>query len=185
MVEEVHVQVAVSVVVEEERLCGVAHVLESQLPRAVGERAIAIVHVEHVASPHGEIAHAGHVQVEPAIAVDIGHRDARGPSAAAAHPRALGHVLERVIPFVEIEPVGAAVRGEIQVGQPVAVHVARSNSTPVIEVEIVENVERGVLGQPVLERHTSLFGRERFKQRRRLATLATGRACDQATRQQQ
>ena len=158
VVEQVHVQVAVAVVVEEGGLGRVAGVLEPELLRAVGERAVAVVDVQDVAAVHREVAHARDVDVEMAVAVHVGHRDAGRPPAGPRHARALGDVLEPVVPLVQVEPVGPEVGGEVEVGQPVAVDVARRDAAAVVVVQVVEDVELGTLRQLVGERRRRWSG---------------------------
>src|SRR5256886_1207519 len=80
VVEEVHVQVAVAVVVEKHGLGGVAGEVESILLGAVGEGAVAVVDVQDVVAVHREIAHGGDVDVQAPVAVDVGHGDAGLPA---------------------------------------------------------------------------------------------------------
>src|SRR5216684_2129462 len=117
--QQVHVQVAVAVIVEEEGLGGEASELETVFLRAVGEGAIAVVDVEHVVPVPAEIVDARNVDVDVAVPVDVGHRDAGLPADGIGDPRPLGDVLELVIPLVQVEPVGTSVRGEVEVRQAV------------------------------------------------------------------
>src|SRR5205823_6005199 len=67
VVQEVHVQVAVPVVVEEGRLGGIAGEVEAVLLGAVGERAVSVVDVEHVVPMHRDKVHGGDVDVDGAV----------------------------------------------------------------------------------------------------------------------
>ena len=79
MIEQVHVEIAIAVIVEEKRLGRVTFVLESVLPGAIAEGAIAVIDVQHVASVHGEVVNAADVDVDVTIAIDVGHRHAGFP----------------------------------------------------------------------------------------------------------
>ena len=42
------------------------------------------------------------VDIDESVAVYVGHRDAGRPPAAAAHPGAVGHILEMIVSLVEV-----------------------------------------------------------------------------------
>ncbi len=88
MVQEIHVQVAVSVVVEEGGLGRVAHVLESVLCGPVGEGAVAVIDVEHIPAAQREVGDVRHVDVEVSVAIHVGHRDPGRPAGRFPHPGA-------------------------------------------------------------------------------------------------
>src|SRR6185503_13446357 len=67
----------------------------------VREALAALVMVEDVA------VHARHIEVAPAVVVEVGHRGAHRV-ALAAHARPLGHVAERAIALIPVEPVPEA-----------------------------------------------------------------------------
>ena len=164
VVQEIHVQVAVAVVVEEEGLGGSADVVEPVFLRAVGEGPVAVVDVEHIVPVHREIADGGHVDVDPPVPVDIGHRDAGLPALGIRHARLLGHVLEPVVPLVQVKPIGPPVRGEVEIGQAVVVHVADGHAAAVVVVQVVEDVERRVFGEPVDKRDAGPLGWQQLEQ---------------------
>ena len=142
VVEQIHVQIAVAVVIEEERLRRVSDVIEPVFLRAIGECAVTIVGVQHVPSVHREVIDGGDVDVDVAVAIDVGHGDAGFPSDRVGDTGALGDVLEMVVPLVQIESIRADVRREIEVGQPIVVDVTDGDSAPVVVVQIREDVER-------------------------------------------
>ena len=152
MRQEVHVQIAVAVVVEEEGLRRESGEVETVLLGPVGEGAVAVVDVEHVVPVHPEIVDTRDVDVDKPVPVDVGHRDAGLPGPRVRDPGALGDVLEAVIALVQVEPVGTDVRGEVEVRQPVVVDVAHRHAAAVVVVQVGEDVECGVVGQPVGER---------------------------------
>src|SRR5207244_12455964 len=90
VVEEVHVQVAVAVVVEKHGLGGVAGEVEAILLGAVGEGAVGAVAVQDVVAVHGEIGHGGDVGVREPVAVSGGTGDGGLAGAGSGHAGALG-----------------------------------------------------------------------------------------------
>ena len=166
VVEEVHVQVAVAVVVEKHGLGGVAGEVESILLGAVGEGAVAVVDVQDVVAVHREIAHGGDVDVQAPVAVDVGHGDAGLPAIGICHAGALGDVLEPVVAQVPVQPIGTHVRREVEIGEPVAVHVAYGDAAAVVVVEEVDDVERGILLRHLVdERDARGAGGQKLEQR--------------------
>src|SRR5438034_1286311 len=121
--QQVHVQIAVAVIIEEEGLGGKAVEVEAVLLGAVGERAVPVVDVEDVVPVHREKVDAGDVDVDEAVPVDVGHGDAGLPAVGIGDAGPVGDVLEPIISLVQVQPVGSDVRGEIEVGQAVVVDV--------------------------------------------------------------
>ncbi len=166
VIQHIHVQIPVAVVVEEQRLGAVADVVESVLARPVGERAVAIIDEEHVAAVHREVIDAGDVDVDIAVAVHVGHRHAGLPALGIGHAGVRGDVLEVVIASVQVEPVGSDVRREVEIGKAVVIDVADGDTTAVVVVQVVEDVEGGVIRQAIHERHAGGFGWQGFEERR-------------------
>src|SRR5438552_5171378 len=167
VIEQIHVEVAVSVVVEEQRLCRVADVLQSEFFGAVGEGAVAVIDVEDVATVHSEVVDARYVDVDLPVAIDVGHRDAGFPADRIGDAGLVGDVLELIVALIAIELVRAEVRGEVQVGEPVSVDIADGNSGTVVVVQVVEDVKVRPLRQVVGERDSGRFWLEELEQRRR------------------
>jgi hypothetical protein len=99
-----------------------------------------------------EVAHTRHEDVDIAITVDVGHRDARLPADGIRHTGTGGNVLEAVVAFVQVEAIGADVGCEIEIRKPVVVDVPDRDAAAVVVVEIIENVERGVFRKTIRER---------------------------------
>ena len=57
-VQQVHIEVAIAVIVEERGLRRVSGEVEAKLVGAIGERAVAVVDVQHVAAVHAEVVDA-------------------------------------------------------------------------------------------------------------------------------
>ena len=167
VIEQVHVQVAVSVVVEEQRLRGIADVIEPVLFRSVGERPVPVVDVEHVAPVHREVVDAGDVDVQPAVAIDVRHRDAGLPAVRVGDARFLGDVLELIVALIAIELVRAEVRSEVEIREPVPVDVAGGDATAVVVVEVVQGVEVGPFRKRVGERNARCLRLQQLEQRGR------------------
>ena len=154
MTQQKQIEIAVVVVVEKRCLRRIANVIESRLPAAVGERAIAVVHVQHIATVHRQITHRRHINVDESIAIHVGHRHTRLPSFGPANFRAVGDILERVVPFVQIQRVPTNVRREVQILETVVVDIADRDTTTVVVVQVVENVEVRRFGNSVRKAHT-------------------------------
>jgi hypothetical protein len=113
---------------------------------------------------HREIVDARHIDVDLAIAVDVGHGDAGFPPVGISDAGLPGDVLELIIPFVPIKLVRPDVRGEIQVRKPIAVDIANCDAATIVVVKVVDDVEAR-LGQRVGECDASGFGSEKLKKR--------------------
>src|SRR5438034_2796802 len=169
--QQVHVQIAVAVIIEEEGLGGKAVEVEAVLLGAVGERAVPVVDVEDVVPVHREKVDAGDVDVDEAVPVDVGHGDAGLPAVGIGDAGPVGDVLEPIISLVQVQPVGSDVRGEIEVGQAVVVDVTHRYSATVVVVHVGEDVERGIVGQPVGERDAGAARRQELEQDRKSTRL--------------
>jgi hypothetical protein len=113
---------------------------------------------------HREIVDARHIDVDLAIAIDVGHGDAGFPPVGISDAGFPGYVLELIIPFVPIKLVRPDVGGEIQIRKPITVDVANRDSTTIVVVEVVDDVEAR-LGQSVGERDAGRFGGKKLKER--------------------
>ncbi len=164
VVEQVHVQIAVSVVVEEGGLGRISLVLESVFGGPVGKGAITVVDEEDVATAGRQVADRRDVDIEVAVAVHVGHRDTALPARDGTDAGSLGDVLEPEVARVAIEPVGTEVRREVQVRQAVAVHITGSHAPAVIEIQVVDDVELGSLRQLVGECHPGGFRGKQLEQ---------------------
>src|SRR5437868_1019397 len=80
VVEEIHVEISVTVIIEEHGLRRISRESESVFFGLVGERPIAIVDVEDVVAVHVQIRDAADKNVQAAVSVDVGHRHAALPS---------------------------------------------------------------------------------------------------------
>jgi hypothetical protein len=148
------------------------------------KRSISVVDVEHVAAVHAEVADAGDIDVEPPVAVDVGHRDPGLPALGVRHTGVLGDILEAEVPRVAIETVGPQVRREVQVRQAVAIDVSGRYAAAVVVVQVVQDVERRIFGQRVDERDTARFWWDRDEQGPIGGSLTT-RACQHPSEQDQ
>src|SRR5205807_3970502 len=180
--QQVHVQIAVAVIVEEQGLGGESGEVETVLLGSIGEGAVAVVDVEHVVPVQRRKVDGGDVDINVTVAVDVGHRDAGLPGPRVGDTGPLGDVHEPVVALVQVEPVGAEVRSEVEVGQAVVVDVADGHAAAVVVVHVVENAERGVVGQPIDERDTAALGSQPLEQLRRANATAGG---DRQRRDQQ
>ena len=167
VIEEVHIQIPVTVVVEEHSLRRKAGMDETILFGPVGEGAVAVVDVEDVPSVHVEVVDTRDIDVELSVAIHIGHRDARLPSLRVGDASLVGDVLELIVALVAIELVRADVGREVEIGQAVAVDIAYRDATTIVVVEVVEDIEVSFFRQLVGEAHARCRGREQLEQWRR------------------
>ena len=164
VIEQIHVEVAVSVIVEEQRLGRIADVLKSEFLGPVSERAVTVVDVEHVTPVHREVIDARDIDVDFPIAVDVGHRDAGFPADRIGDAGLVGDVLELIVALIAIELVRTEVRGEVEVGEPVSVDIADGHSCTVVVVQVVQDVEVGPLGQVVRESDAGRLGLQQLEE---------------------
>ena len=103
-----------------------ATVLDPGRRRRLGEAVAAAVDVEHVAGAGDGLAQLavdrGHVPVEAAVAVEVGHRAAHAVGVQAGSRRR-GHLGEGAVTVVAVVLAGAQVGGDQQLRVAVAVHV--------------------------------------------------------------
>src|SRR5260370_17280207 len=102
MVEQEQVEIAVAVVIEEQRLGRIALEIEPVLLGPVGERPVAVVDVQHVAAVNAQVIDTADEDVEKAVAVHVGYRYAVIPADRIVHSPALVDILE--LSFTPIQP---------------------------------------------------------------------------------
>src|SRR3989454_9598848 len=123
---------------------------------------------------HREKVDAGDVDVDEAVPVDVGHGDGGLPAVGISHTGPVGDVLEPIISLIHVQPVGPDVRSEVEVGQAVVVDVTHRYSATVVVVHVGEDVERGIVGQPVGERDAGAARRQEVEQLRLAGAAAAG-----------
>src|SRR5256714_4208672 len=157
VVDEKEIQTPVAVIVQESRLSGRAfvgnaicggHLLEGR--DAV--RVQTLIDVQLVRPPlTRDVAGVANVDVQPAIAIDIGQSDSRSPQPFAFDSRFLSDVLELEVTFVEIEVIAVLVGGEHDLGQTISIQVPDGYSTAVVVIAVGEDVELGRFLESVRE----------------------------------
>lgn len=143
LVEDEAIQVAVVVVIEEDRLRGKSGQVKAIFLRAFRESAVAIVDKELVMAVQVMFTlYGADIDIQQAIAVDIRHGRPGAPIRSAGYSCLIRDVLELEIAFVEVKPVAALpVSGKINIGQAVIVDIAYCYSSPIVVIEIIENAE--------------------------------------------
>jgi hypothetical protein len=86
------------------------------------------------------MARVADVDIEPAVAVDVGHDGAGAPHAILAEAGFCGDIFEVEAAFVEIEFVLTHVGGEEDIGESVVVDVADGYAAAIVEVAEEEAV---------------------------------------------
>src|SRR5690606_31908747 len=142
VVQDVHVQVSVPIVVEKGGMGGEAGLGKAVFVGPFGKGEVPVVYIEVVVVVVAlHISRIADVDVQKAIVVDIHHQYPGGPRLVAHDSCGLRNVLKLHVSLVQVESVGNHVPGEIDVGKPVVVDVPDGHPTPVIEVPVLEDVE--------------------------------------------
>ena len=142
VVEQVEVEVAVTVVVEEHAVGAKALISKTVVGSGFGKGTVLLVDVQFVAAVVTlDITGVADVDVEPAVRIDVGHRHAGTPGGLSRYAGPLGHVLELHVPPVEEEAVIYPVTAQVDVGQSVVVDVTQGHAAAVVEVAVGVDVE--------------------------------------------
>src|SRR5881396_4236225 len=147
VVHHVEVEVPVQVAIEKNRLCGQSDQVEAICCGAFFEPGnalpvAALVDEELVVSRERRVAaYVRYIDIEQSVAVDVDQHDTYGPEIRLRFERPVGNILESEIPPVDVQPVPALVRREVEVRQTVAVEIAGGNTATVVVVEVIEDVQ--------------------------------------------
>ena len=165
MVEQVEVQIAVQIEIEEGSRTTVRIVVQTITSRLFLEGPVFLVDVEFVVSAKTLDAHHGtDINVQPAVPVYIRH-DASGiPTAFAKHSGLLTDVFELQISFVQVELVWPLVSGKEKIRQAVIVDVSDRDSTPVVVVQIIQDADVLVRKEVIAKVHPTFGRRPQFKE---------------------
>src|SRR5213083_2490366 len=152
VVHHVEVEVPVLVAIKENGLCGKSDQVEAICGGAFFEPGnalpvAALVDEELIVSRERRVAaHVRYIDIQQAIAVDVDEHDSGRPEIRLRSERAVRNILESEIPPVDVQPVPALVRREVEVRQTVTVEISGRNTATVVVVEVVEDValRRGV-----------------------------------------
>ena len=146
-------------------MCGIAVVIETVRGCTINKPAIFLVDEQRVFGVQPLlIARIAHINVEPAIGIDVYHHDAGTPFIGFGNARRLGGICKTKAAFVDVQFVGTHVGGKNQVGQVVVVYVANGHTTAVVKIAVAKNVEIFVVGNVVGERYAGAIGRHQGKQ---------------------
>ena len=162
--QEVEVQVAVAVVVEEGRLGGVARVSNAVVGSGLDEGRHVVftkplVDVEQILAAQRIFAERRRdVNIQPTILINIHQGHARAPLVLARYLRLRGDVLKLHIALIKVQRVVHHVAGEVQIRQAVVVKITHSHSPAVVDVFFFQNVERVVFDNAVGKGDMGLFG---------------------------
>src|SRR5690606_332318 len=104
-----------------------------------------------------EVAGVAYIDVDPSIAIDVGHGDAGAPVLGSCHASGFGNVFEAEIALVEKEPIGPHVSGKEYVVEAVVVDVADAYPTPVVVISEGEDIEVLLIFDAVDEVDTGLL----------------------------
>ena len=161
VVQNVAIEVAVLVVVEEGGMGRIAFVVEVVSFCSFGEGAVAVVDEEFVLAKGAvDVAGVADIDVEPAVGIYIGHGDTGAPDLCSGHTCFFGDVFKNKIAFVEIEFVLVLVGGEVNIRQAVIVDVADGYAATVVEVAVGKYVELLLVDNLVYKADSGYVGRE-------------------------
>jgi hypothetical protein len=125
----------------------------------------AIVEVQQVGALQRVFPEGGaHVEVLPAVPVDVDHGHAGAPVAVPPYVRLVGHVLKFQVALVEVQLVGHHVAGKVNVGPAVVVEVADADAPTVVNVFFRQDVKRVAFGDGVRKVNPGLVGGKQGKQ---------------------
>ena len=150
VLEDVEIEVPISVVVEEHGVRVVAGIGDAEPPCLLHEsgRAVPVrtlVDEQQVAAVRRVGAAYREIEVRQPVLVDVHHGHAADPH-MGRHAGGLGDVLEAEMPPVQVQAARDHVAGEVDIRQPVFVHVRDRHAAAVVQiVEIDDVVDRVVL----------------------------------------
>jgi hypothetical protein len=98
-----------------------------------------------------------HINIKPAVVVDVRHNYACIPVAFAGNTRFFGYILKLPVPFIQVEGIAAHIGAKENVGQTVVIDIAYGNSGAIVEISIAENIKIARILYFVLEVDTGIF----------------------------
>src|SRR5690606_37259 len=159
MVEQVHIQVPVQVVVKKDGIGAVGIKIQSIFPGAFGKGAVPIVDIQFVVALEAIDAHHGtDIDVQKAVPIDIGHGRSGVPTAVPPNAGLLGNVLEFEIAQVPVQPIGDLVAGKEYIGQAVIVDIPDGHPAPIVKIEVVQNAEAFPGGEGIGKLNSAIPG---------------------------
>ena len=142
VVEQVHVQVTVQIVIKKSSLRGEALEIQTIPPGLFPEGQVSLVDEQFVSSLQSFVVpYMTHIDIQQAVAVHVGHGDPCFPVTAAGDAGLPGNIPESEPPLVQVKFICMLTGGKIKVREPVVVDISRSHAGAVVEVEILDDVE--------------------------------------------
>ena len=149
ILKDVKIEKSIPVVVEEHGVGVVAGIGDAESPclfyepgRAVLVRTL--VDEQQVAALRRNGAAHREIEIRQPVLIDIHHGDAADPH-VGADTRGLGDVLETEMPPVQVQAARDHVAGEVDIRQPVVVHVGDRHAAAVVQVVEIDDVVEGVV----------------------------------------
>jgi hypothetical protein len=105
------------------------------------------------------------IDIRPAVIIDIAYCHTLTPLSCSAYAGFVRDIFELKITFIEVQPVGDAVAGKIDIGATVAVEVADTHTTAVIEVGHVHGINGVVFDDTIVEIDTGMGRGDLLEQR--------------------
>ena len=104
------------------------------------------------------------INVQPAIAIDIGHHTAAVPAALAFNSGSGTYVFELEFPLIQIQLVRTLIGSKKQIGKTVVVDVTNRHAPAVVVVQIIQNANVLVWEQVVAKINPALAGFAQFEE---------------------
>ena len=165
MVQQVHVQITVLIIIKKGGLGGKALVVKPVLLRLLGKPCFSVGLLARVDEKLvGRMLKAGmaEVDVRPAVLVHIGHAHARTP--ATRGNACLGGLVGKLeVALVQVQFAGCLVSRKKQVGESVVVEVGGCHATAVVEIIVFKDVVVEIRLEGVFKVNARLGGGYQFK----------------------
>ncbi len=177
IVDEVHIQVPVPVVIEKRRMDGKSRIVEAIGSSLFGKTGHAVVIRSLIdKEPVGPVvsgctARTTDIDIRQTIPIYVGNAHAGRPAAPAFHTGPVRHLFEPERASVQIKSILQLIGGQHQVAQPVTVQIGDTHPAAVEIIAVREHIEGFCGPQPVLETDTGPGRRDQGKEtisRRRL-----------------
>ena len=142
IVEQVKIEVAVFVVVKKGRMGRVAGVSNAVLLGHFFKSAVFLVDVQLIfAVITFDLARVANVDVQPTVAIDVGHTYPGRPGAFATHLGFFRNVFKLPIAPIEVQAILIHIGGKVDVDQAIVVDIPQCDPSTIVEIAVGINIE--------------------------------------------
>ncbi len=176
VVEEVHIQIAIAIIIEESGMDGKAADVQTVIGCRLAESAVLLVDKELVVAHAIESSHFclggrasfADVDVGPAVAIDVHNGYASAPDMGAGHASGFRHVFEDKIALIEVQLIPLEVACEVNIQQSILIKIRQTNPTAIVKIPVgigvdvfgdQEGVLEGFHGLAILKESRRLVGK--------------------------